>query len=130
MGGRRATPAPKSPRPVCHRAKIGICKLLNAQHEMCDFQHTPRAFCKDHNLLDTGRRTCDPIVMNSTARRIGFGLTLKLLDDTRPVPRTEGLTRSVVEMELGIMERASDPVLVWEDALRGAPAGVDDKGSA
>jgi hypothetical protein len=69
--------------------------------------------------------------MNSTARRIGFGLTLKLLDDTRPVPRTEGLTRSVVEMELGIMERASDPVLVWEDALvEGMPAGVDDQGGA
>lgn len=82
--------------------------------------------------------------MNSTARSVGFGLTLKLLDDRRPYPRTEGLTQAVVEMEMAVMERAvmeraSDPVLVWEDALRGAPqiggqrpvsgapAGVDDK---
>jgi len=63
--------------------------------------------------------------MNSPARRVGFGLTLKLLDDTRPTPRTEGLTLAVVEQELSIMERASDPVLVWEDALE-APAGGAD----
>lgn len=64
--------------------------------------------------------------MNSPARRVGFGLTLKLLYDTRPTPRTEGLTLAVVEQELSIMERASDPVLVWEDALEGAPAGGAD----
>jgi len=68
--------------------------------------------------------------MNSTARAVGFGLTLKLLDDRRPYPRTEGLTQAVVEMEIAVMERASDPVLVWEDGMEATPAGVDDEGAA